>query len=615
MGNEKITEEIVRSHFRKDSLFKDIKWEEQIPKDERLKNLLKHASKKVTGIGRPDFIVTFPKFMDLVLIIECKAESKYHRTGSKKSDPEKYAVDGVLHYAKFLKSDFNVIAIAVSGQNTKNPTVSNFVIKNGRKKEIDQKLLSIYDYLNLIENEKSVEKLKHQNISLTASKLNDKLHSYDVPENERATIVSGILIALQHNDFRKSYQTYSDPSKLVKDLLKNIEIVLKRRKMGAKIPILMIEYNSIKKSSKLATEKKIRNPVTKEEENNTLLKHLIHEIHLKIFPFTTHNSAGYDILGEFYSEFIRYTNGDKKLGLVLTPQHVTELFVDLANLQKDDVVYDNCCGTAGFLIKAMKKLFSLAGNDTTKIKAIKEKQVLGIESRPDMFTYACSNMMMRGDGKSKIIKADSTLDKQKNLIKKYKPTVGLLNPPYATLSTSELEHVYSNLECLEKNGTCVAIIPLNPVLAKSGIDYVWKKDLLEKHTLKAVFSMHAETFYPTAGVVTVIAVFKAHNRHPDDYETYFGHWQNDGFEKQKPLGRIDKNGTWESTKKEWLYNYRNRKVVKGQSLMKKVSAKDEWCAEAYMKPNYSKITEKDLEHIVKEYAVSNIFNIKWNEVI
>ncbi len=48
----------------------------------------------------------------------------------------------------------------------------------------------------------------------------------------------------------------------------------------------------------------------------------------------------------------------------------------------------------------MEKLLELAGNDESKKTHIKEKQLIGVEERTDMFTYACSNMMMRGDGKS-----------------------------------------------------------------------------------------------------------------------------------------------------------------------------------------------------------------------
>lgn len=609
MVNERITEDYVRGHFKQDGMFKSIKLEEQRSRNKVIKDLLKNASKRSTGnIGSPEFIITFPSIMDLVIIVECKPELKSHKS-DKLDAPEKYAVDGVLHYAKFLNEHFNTIAIAVSGENKEHLAISNFFIKKGSSshQELSNKeLLSVYDYLGLVEERENAERLKDENILLFASELNEQLYNYSVPESERATIVSGILIALQNKTFRDSYHTEDKPSDLVEDLLKAIERVLKARKMGDKIKVLMGEYKKISQSNKLAISDKIRNEETGEEEKNTLLRDLIFRLKTKVFPFTQYKHIGYDILGQFYSEFIRYANGDKKLGLVLTPQHVTEFFVDIANLSKDDIIYDNCCGTAGFLIKGMKRLIELAGEDNDKIDKIKREQIVGVEERSDMFTYACSNMMMRGDGKSNIYMGDSLSQTTKNKVTKHKPTIGFLNPPYST-SISELEFVYQNLECLEKNGTCIAIIPMSCMSADSGLDYEWKKKLLQKHTLEAVFSMPVELFYPT-GTVTVITVFKAHVPHQEDYETYFGYCRDDGFIKVKNLGRVDFNHKWEDIKKLWLYNYKNKKEVESHSIKKNVSPENDWCAENFLETDYSNLSKEEFEEEVKKYFMFKSMN-------
>lgn len=429
MANERITEDIVREHFKNDSMFRSIKLEEQKTNNKNVKELLKTASKKGTGnIGSPEFIITFPTIMDLVIVIECKSQLKHHISkDSEEKNPEKYAVDGVLHYSEYLKEDFNVIAIAVSGEKKDSLLVSNYFLKKNSNdiEEIkDKKLLTVYDYLNLVERKESAEKLKDQNLLIFASELNQNLYNYSVPEIERATIVSGILIALQNKNFKKSYSVEKTPSELVEDLLTAIERVLTARKMGTKTKILMGEYAKISQSNNLAIAEVIRNRDTGQDERNILLRDLIGELDKRVFPFTMYEHIGYDILGEFYSEFISYVYGDKKLGLVLTPQHITELFVDIADINVDDVIYDNCCGTAGFLIKSMKKLIELAGNDTTKKKEIKKDQLIGVEERSDMFTYACSNMMMRGDGKSNIYLGDSLSENLKNEVKKHKATKG-----------------------------------------------------------------------------------------------------------------------------------------------------------------------------------------------
>lgn len=608
MANERITEDFVRTHFKNDSFYRNIKFEEQRTKNNFIKELLSTSSKKSSGkIGCPEFIITFPSVLDYIIIVECKAEIKNHRSKRDESEnAEKYAVDGILHYASFLKKHFNVIAIAVSGEDKEKLTVSNFLINKGSDeiKELpDKELLNIYDYLMIFEKKETAEKLKDENILIFASQLNDFLYNYSVPEAERATIVSGILIGLQNKDFKKSYSIDKSPKELVEDLLKAIERVLKSKNLKEeKITVLLGEYRKISQSNNLAISNKIRNKETGEDEKNTLLRDLIFELDRKIFPFTEYEHIGYDILGQFYSEFIRYVYGDKKLGLVLTPQHITELFVDIANIKVDDVVYDSCCGTAGFLIKAMKKLLELAGNNETKKENIRENQLIGVESRSDMFTYACSNMMMRGDGKSNIYQGDSLSETMKAKIKKHKPTVGFLNPPYST-PTSELEFIYHNLDCLEKNGICIAIIPVSCILAQSGKDYEWKKKLLEKHTLEAVFSMPDEVFNPSASTVTSIVVFKAHNPHQKDFETYFGFWKDDGFIKVKHLGRVDYHNKWKEIKSKWIYNYKNGKEIKEHSIKKCVDENDEWCAEAYLETNYDNLDKELFENEIKKYIL------------
>ncbi|MFA5797142.1 MAG: N-6 DNA methylase [Candidatus Woesearchaeota archaeon] len=609
MGNERITESHVRKHFDLDPLFKSIKFEEQKTKNEQIAKLLKTASKELTGKqGCPEFIVTFPDIINAVIIIECKADTKDHKRKKGESpNPKKYAVDGILHYAGYLKNDFNVIAIAVSGEKAEEMLVSTFLINKKGTAVKDDSLLTIYDYLNIFEERKMADKFKDRNLLMFASELNQILYNFSVPEVERATIVSGVLIALQNENFRKSYHIARKPMELAEDLLTAIERVLKTKKMGSKTRVLMGEYRKIKQSNNLAISQTIRNRDTGVDEKNTLLRDIILKLNKNVFPFTEYEHIGYDILGQFYSEFIRYVYGDKKLGLVLTPQHVTELFVDIAELNADDVLYDNCCGTAGFLIKGMKKLLELAGNNTTKKRYVKENQLIGVEERSDMFTYACSNMMMRGDGKSNIYQGDSLSPLMKNKIKPHKPTVGFLNPPYST-SVSELEFIYHNLDCLQKNGTCIGIIPMNCVTAQTGRDYEWKKKLLEKHTLLAVFSMPDELFNPSVSTVTAILVFKAHISHSQNNESYFGYWKDDGFVKVKPIGRIDKDGKWGDIKHQWIYNYRNGKEVKNLSIKKYVTAEDEWCAEAYLPTDYSKLEQEGFEKEIKKYILFKELN-------
>ena len=78
MSNERITEDIVREHFKKDKLFNSIIIDEQKTKNPKIQKLLKNASKSGSGVGKPEFIIhgfKFP-FNNLVIVIECKADIK-----------------------------------------------------------------------------------------------------------------------------------------------------------------------------------------------------------------------------------------------------------------------------------------------------------------------------------------------------------------------------------------------------------------------------------------------------------------------------------------------------------------------------------------------------------
>jgi len=106
-------------------------------------------------------------------------------------------------------------------------------------------------------------------------------------------------------------------------------------------------------------------------------------------------------------------------------------------------------------------------------------------------------------------------------------------------------------------------------------------------------------------------VFTAHTPHDNDehHESWFGYWKNDGFRKDKILGRIPKtNDSWESIKKEWLASFSNKKDIPGFSVRKKVTKDDEWCAEAYLETDYSDITEEEFENQLKKYWVFKTLN-------
>ncbi len=308
-------------------------------------------------------------------------------------------------------------------------------------------------------------------------------------------------------------------------------------------------------------------------------------------------------MGQFYGEFLKYTGGDKKaLGIVLTPRHVAELFSLLANVGPQDKVLDICAGTGGFLISAMQHMLKRAVTEEERTD-IKKNRLIGIENNPKMFALSASNMILRGDGKANLYQGSCHDGPIIRSVKRMKPTVGMLNPPYAqSKSDAELHELYFvklMLDCLAPGAIGIAIVPMSSAISPNPA----REELMKHHTLEAVMSMPGELFYPV-GVVTCIMVWTADIPHAkSNKKTWFGYWKDDGFIKTKHMGRIDQNDKWSAIRDRWVEMFRNREVHAGESVMLHVTPADEWCAEAYMETDYSKITRADFEAVVRNYAM------------
>ena len=593
MANERKTEIITRDHFSKflDSIY----IEEQRSDNPKIDKLLKSASKKGGGKGYPEFIISYKTNPDLLIVIECKADVTKHES----KDRDKYAdfsIDGALLYASYLSKGFDVLAIAVSGETKQSLKVSHFLHLRDEKKATSifgDKFLSVDDYLNGYL--KSPEKFRQDYNSLLdfTKQLNEKLHTYKILESQRSLLISSILIALENTAFKRSYASHKKPENLAVSLIQTVSDELESANItGKKLENLNTQFSFIKTDTSLSKKENV-------------LKEIIDEIDENINVFIkTHRY--FDVLGQLYIEFLRYANSDKGLGIVLTPPHITELFADLAQVNKNSIAYDNCTGTGGFLISAMKKMIADAKGDETKIKEIKSKQLIGTEYQSHIFALAVSNMYIHQDGKTNIINGSCFDEEITEEVKSKKPTVGFLNPPYKSnkkTDTDELKFILNNLECLVDGGTCVAIVPMQSALATSGKVLELKKKLLEKHTLQAVLSMPDELFFNSkVGVVSCVMVFTAHRPHPNHKETYFGYYKNDGFVKRKTKGRIDAYGKWQEIKEKWLANFENRKNEAGFSVNQIITADMEWAAEAYMKTDYSNLKDENFENTILNYV-------------
>ena len=256
----------------------------------------------------------------------------------------------------------------------------------------------------------------------------------------------------------------------------------------------------------------------------------------------------------------------------------------------------------------MKYMLNKSGNNINERKKIKQERLIGVEERSDIFTHACSNMMMRGDGKSNIHNGDCFDDEIIERIKSHNPNKGFLNPPYSVGADGQLEFIENTLECLVKGGKCIAICQMSTAIKQDNKTIEVRKRLLKHHTLEAVFSMPDQLFYPE-GVVTSILVFTAHTPHPANKEVFFGYFKDDGHILRKHKGRLD-DGSWKNKKERMLNLFINNKSEAGLSITKCVKAEDEWCAEAYMETDYGELTEEDFMKTVKNFVAFQFVSSK-----
>jgi 16S rRNA G966 N2-methylase RsmD len=615
MANERKTEALVRDRLRLlgyNDPDNGITVEEQKSEIAKVKGLLSKASKNSKGnAGYPEFIISSRKDTNFLLVVECKHDVKKHESVGK-DKPVEFAVDGVLHYARNLAKNFTVIAVAVSGSTASSLKISNFLIPSGT---VEPKILvneagmpvseivPFEDYYRLASFDPDVAKKRHSDLLAFSKELHELIWTKaKISEEDKPLLVSGTLIAMMNLAFNKTFEALP-AGDLQEAWLGAIKKELdKAAILKTKKDTMLQPYSTIAVHPNLGEP----DSRTAKEYPDGVFKEIISRIYENVWPYINvyHD---FDVVGQFYGEFLKYTAGDKKaLGIVLTPRHIAELFSLIANVGLDSKVLDICAGTGGFLISAMQHMLKKAVTEEQRAD-IKANRLIGVENNPKMFALAASNMILRGDGKANLHQASCFDDAIIKAIKETEPNVGMLNPPYAqSKSDAELHELYfvkQMLECLKPGSVGVTIVPMSCAISPNPV----REELMKYHTLDAVMSMPAELFYPV-GTVTCIMVWIAGEPHvKSGRKTWFGYWRDDGFIKTKHKGRIDQNDRWPSIRDRWVEMYRNREVHAGESVMKMVGPGDEWCAEAYMETDYSTLAQSDFEQVVKNYAMFRLF--------
>ena len=326
---------------------------------------------------------------------------------------------------------------------------------------------------------------------------------------------------------------------------------------------------------------------------------------------------GQDLLNLFFTTFNKYVGKTDK-NQAFTPDHIVHFMCSVAGINRHSVVLDPCSGSGAFLVRAMTE--AMADCDTeVERDNVKNKQIYGIEYEETAFGLSTTNMLIHGDGNSNIVQGscfsvDNYTDANVDVV--------LMNPPYNaqrrhsnpeyvktwSAKTNEdpskgLHYVYYIAQKVKK-GKLAVLLPMQAAMGTSKDVRDFKRKMLEEHTLDAVFSLPSDMFYPGANAVACCMIFNLGVRHENApvKGTFFGYFKDDGFEKRKNLGRLErKKGIWNEIENEWLELYFKRESKLGISVVKEVDYKDEWLAEAYLETDYSKLNSSDFQSILNEY--------------
>jgi type I restriction enzyme M protein len=356
----------------------------------------------------------------------------------------------------------------------------------------------------------------------SAERINRTLHMGGINKNDRAKVMAALLLALLEDRI---------PKVLIADINSRALAVLKQHEKSEFYPFVQIT------------------PPTNTDNHFKFRRAIIQTIQeLNNLSIKSAMNSGADVLGKFYEVFLKYGNGAKEIGIVLTPRHVTRFAVDAVGVSANDLVFDPACGTGGFLVAALDHVRQKASG--TPLDRFKKHNLFGIEQESYVAALAIVNMIFRGDGKNNIVEANSlskfltraTVDGAASA--KFianPPNAGdqpitrvLMNPPFALKASDEQEFRFIDaaLESTADGGLLFAIVPMS-VMVEEGEGAVWRRErLLAHHTLLSVISFPEELFYPVA-IQTVGVIVKRGTPHDPDQSVFWARIEDDGFRKSK----------------------------------------------------------------------------------
>lgn len=364
-----------------------------------------------------------------------------------------------------------------------------------------------------------------------AHRINEILHSGGVNINDRARVMAALLLSTIEGNLATLDST---PTVLINDINTRAE-------------------NALASQGKKEFFDYVRISLPTSRDNHMRYKRALVETLQELYSLNIQSAmnSGTDVLGQFYEVFLKYGPWAQKMGIVLTPRHITKFVAEVVDVDLQDVCLDMTCGTGGFLVAAFDYVKARATR--SQIEQFKRNNVFGIDSQPQFACLAIVNMIFRGDGKNNIIEGDAftkwLVGTKKNGVVGFpvryvnsKPqsselnmvTKVLMNPPFAVTKTDQKEYrfVQQALDQMVDGGILFSILPVGAMF-EGGEEYEWRNNrLLVENTLLSVITFPPELFYPV-GVHTLGIFVKKGTPHPKQQNVLWIRAVHDGHVKIK----------------------------------------------------------------------------------
>ena len=251
-----------------------------------------------------------------------------------------------------------------------------------------------------------------------------------------------------------------------------------------------------------------------------------------------------DTMGDVYEYMLGKMAASGTNGQFRTPRHIIRMMVEMMQPTLDDTICDPAMGSAGFIMESARYIKEHQEEqllNETLFDRYKNSMFHGADSDGTMMRIGCMNMMLHDVDNPQMFQRSSLSDDNTDT-NKY--SLILANPPFAgsldaddiapslrsMVNTKKTELLFLALfmRMLKTGGRCASIVPDTVLTGDNAAYTTIRKELVDRHCLRAVISMPSGVFQPYSGVSTAIIVFTKTGTGGTD-KVWFYDMQHDGF--------------------------------------------------------------------------------------